>query len=281
MRAYINRAIAFGQKGDYERAFADISKAIELAPGLADAYAQRANLHLRRQDFDRAIADAARAIELDPKNADAYDNRGYAYWRKGEDGLAIADATNALTINSRLFHVLRYRALAYERVGNYAGALADYDKLIENEPNDPKHAITAALLRFVTGDFMAAAAALELRTDVHGILFRYLARARGGDSANAAADELADKSRRVGLSFRVWPYAFIELYLGQRAPNELIKAAVKTTDRCLAHFYVGEWYLLRSEINDATSNLKAAVALCSRDVIEYRAAVAELARLKS
>jgi lipoprotein NlpI len=60
----------------------------------------------------------------------------------------------------------------------------------------------------------------------------------------------------------------------------MFKAAIKTTDRCLAHFYVGEWHLLRKEFADATADLKAAVELCSRDVTEYRAAVAELARQK-
>jgi lipoprotein NlpI len=119
--------------------------------------------------------------------------------------------------------------------------------------------------------------ALELRTDVYGILFRYLARARAGESADA---ELADNARRIGLSLRVWPYAFIELYLGKRSPDEMLKAASKTTDRCLAYFYIGEWHILRNELAEAEANLNGAAELCSRDGIEYRAAVAELARQK-
>jgi tetratricopeptide (TPR) repeat protein len=277
---YSVRGNAYQGKGDQDRAIADITKAIALDPKSGGAYVSRANIHVRRGDFERAIADATKAIEIDPNNARAYDNRGYAYWRKREDDLAIADATNAIAIDSKLINVYGYRAAAYERRGDHVLALADYDTLVATDPSNPKHAGAAALLRFVMGDFGAASAGLESKADVYGILFRYLARARGGDAADSAESELADKARRVGLSFRVWPYAFIELYLGQRSPDEMFKAAVKRTDRCLAHFYVGEWHLLRKEIADAASDLKAAAELCSRDVIEYRAAVAELARLK-
>jgi tetratricopeptide (TPR) repeat protein len=278
--AYINRGNAYTGKGEDGRGIADATKALEIDPKLAIAYVNRANIYVRRGDFERAIDDATKAIEIDPNNARAYDNRGYAYWRKREDNLAIADATSAIAIDSKLTNVYGYRAAAYERRGDHALALADYDTLVATDPGNPKHAGAAALLRFVTGDFGAASAGLESKADVYGILFRYLARARGGDAPDSAESELADKARRVGLSFRVWPYAFIELYLGQRSPDEMLKAAVKTTDRCLAHFYVGEWHLLRKELADATSNLKAASELCLRDVIEYRAAVAELARLK-
>jgi tetratricopeptide (TPR) repeat protein len=278
--AYVNRAQIHAIKGEYDQAVADATKAVEIDPTLAIAYVSRANIHVRRGDFERAIADAAKAIEIDPNNARAYDNRGYAYWRRREDDLAIADATNAIAIDSKLINVYGYRAAAYERRGDYVLALADYDTLVATDPSNPRHASAAALLRFVMGDFGAASAGLGSKADVYGILFRYLARARGGDAVDSAATELANKARRVGLSFRVWPYAFIELYLGQRSPDEMLKAAVRTTDRCLAHFYVGEWHLLRKELADATSNLKAAAELCSTDVIEYRAAVAELARLK-
>ena len=34
---------------------------------------------LRKKDYDRAIADLSKAIELDPRNADAYAARGSAY----------------------------------------------------------------------------------------------------------------------------------------------------------------------------------------------------------
>jgi hypothetical protein len=60
----------------------------------------------------------------------------------------------------------------------------------------------------------------------------------------------------------------------------MLAAAVKRSDRCLAQFYVGEWHTLKGNSRDATAALGAAAEICSHDSIEYRAATAELARLK-
>ena len=43
-------------------------------------------------DYDAAIADYSRAIEIDPNYAFAYYNRGLAYRRIGNDDAADADA---------------------------------------------------------------------------------------------------------------------------------------------------------------------------------------------
>lgn len=64
--AYANRGIVHRHKGDYDRAIADYSKAIELNPQYADAYYNRAIAYQHKGDNDRAAADANRAIALDP-----------------------------------------------------------------------------------------------------------------------------------------------------------------------------------------------------------------------
>mgnify|MGYP001595382467 CR=1 FL=1 len=40
--------------------------------------------YYNKGDYDRAIADYTRAIELDPKDAITYSNRGIVYYNKGE-----------------------------------------------------------------------------------------------------------------------------------------------------------------------------------------------------
>jgi lipoprotein NlpI len=137
------------------------------------------------------------------------------------------------------------------------------------------------VLHFVKGDFKGASAnllhALELKDDLYVMLFRYLARAHIGER-EAAEAELAENARRWKV--RVWPYAFIELYLGKRSPEAMLNAALRRSDRCLVQFHVGEWHALRSQSAEAMTALSAAVEICSKDSIEYRAATAELARLK-
>ena len=62
---------------------ADLTKALEIDPTLANAYVSRANAYGRKGEFDKAIADATKAIEINPEDASAYDNRGFAYGSKG------------------------------------------------------------------------------------------------------------------------------------------------------------------------------------------------------
>ena len=48
-------------------------------------------VHYRNGDYDKAIADYTKAIELNPDYAEAYYNRGLAYSRKDEDDKSDAD----------------------------------------------------------------------------------------------------------------------------------------------------------------------------------------------
>ena len=61
------------------------------------AYVFRAIAYFNKGDYDRAIADATQAIELDGKNLDAYFNRGVVYEKKGDYDRAVADYTKAIT----------------------------------------------------------------------------------------------------------------------------------------------------------------------------------------
>src|SRR5215472_3164077 len=71
------------ERGDFRGAIADWSRAIELDPGSASAYADRCGAKQMIGDNDGAIADCTRAIELDPKAGLAYGGRGYARQAKG------------------------------------------------------------------------------------------------------------------------------------------------------------------------------------------------------
>ena len=116
--AYNNRGLAYGNKGDYDRAIADFNEAIRLDPKLRHRLQQPRRRvpqqgrlrprHRRLQrgdparseqrhppttiaatpmhakgDYDRAIADYNEAIRLNPKYALAYTNRGNAWRQQG------------------------------------------------------------------------------------------------------------------------------------------------------------------------------------------------------
>jgi len=92
--------------------------------------------HCSRRNFDAASADYTRALELNPKNADAYANRALARLEKGDTAGALADDNRALELNPGNPDVYGVRALARQIQGDFSDALADYDKVIELNPDN-------------------------------------------------------------------------------------------------------------------------------------------------
>jgi tetratricopeptide (TPR) repeat protein len=71
------RGASYNNKGEYDRAIADLNDAIRLDPNLAFAYTNRGFSYNNKDECDRAIADLSNAIRLDPNSAAAYNNRGH------------------------------------------------------------------------------------------------------------------------------------------------------------------------------------------------------------
>ena len=93
--AYNNRGTAWFYKGDYDRAIADCSKALELNPRYAEAYHQLAWIlaicpDKRYQNATKAVELAQKAVELNPE-ADFLDTLAMTYTEAGK----LADAIEA------------------------------------------------------------------------------------------------------------------------------------------------------------------------------------------
>jgi tetratricopeptide (TPR) repeat protein len=99
---YKSRADAYFASGDYERAIADLSKAITLNPKGAEGYVRRGIAYEKEGDHKDAIADFSAVIRLKPGYATAYTMRGGAYEVAGDKGKAIADFRAALAIDPSL-----------------------------------------------------------------------------------------------------------------------------------------------------------------------------------
>ncbi len=312
--AYIDRGIAYTGKREYDRAIADFDEAIRIDPKLAEGYINRCHANLSKGDYDRAIIDCDDAIRINPRHMDAYVDRGYSYYRKGDYDRALADYTQAISLFPQNADAYRYRADSFYGKGDYLHAIADYTEALGLNPQDarayssrasvyadqddydkaiadyqaalkllPKNAgylRSLGLVKFRKGDFQGSAADLlrsvEQKDDIYAMLFRYLARSRAGEPAGP---ELEANIGR--LSTREWPYAVAELYLGKRAPEATMDAAANPDDRCEAQFYIGEWQLLNGHQAEAEAALSVAVDTCQKGYIEYKAAVAELARIRA
>jgi len=137
-RAYYHRGTKLLKLGgeNLDLAVADFTEAIQLRPDYGAAYFNRGTAYLSREDYDRAIADIDKAIEIEPPdNFSYYQNQGLAYSRKGDYDRAIADYNKA--IEASLWEdpfILLNRAAAYKRNGDIERANADCRRAHELNP---------------------------------------------------------------------------------------------------------------------------------------------------
>jgi len=150
--------VIYTAKGDYDRALADLSRAIDLDPKLAFAFAERAHAYTNKGDPERAVADASRAIELDPKSSSSWRARGRAYSAKGDYDRAVADYSQAIKANPTDAHAVGDRGFAYVKKGDAERAMADYMRAIELDPKFMRPYNNRGLLYLQRGDYDRAIA---------------------------------------------------------------------------------------------------------------------------
>jgi len=94
-------SVKFAQK-NWEGAVAEASKAIEAAPGTAEAYITRSGAYANLGRLSEALADAQAAIKLDPDQGLAYNNRGYVFELQKKPRQAALDYEIACGLKSEL-----------------------------------------------------------------------------------------------------------------------------------------------------------------------------------
>lgn len=127
--AYTNRGLAKYNKGNYDDAIADQTKAISMnPPWISDAYVRRGMAFKAKKDFITAIADMDQAVKLKPDSIYALSNRGVAYRENKQFDLAIADATKVISLGPNDSGAYLDRGDAFKAKRDYVSALADYDQ---------------------------------------------------------------------------------------------------------------------------------------------------------
>jgi tetratricopeptide (TPR) repeat protein len=131
---YYNKTIAYIQSGQYDKAVAGYTKAIELNPKLAEAFCNRAHAYIRTGQEVKAIIDCNKSIELNPKRPEAYQIRGASYSQLGRYKQAVADFSKAIEINPKGADAFLGRGDAYAKIGNMEEAEKNLLKAIELNP---------------------------------------------------------------------------------------------------------------------------------------------------
>jgi tetratricopeptide (TPR) repeat protein len=93
------RAQLFALAFDYNAAFADMTRAIDLDPRNPELYVLRGQIVILLYDWDRVLVDYNTAIELDPEFAKAYFYRGILYYSLLDRENALIDFEQAIELS--------------------------------------------------------------------------------------------------------------------------------------------------------------------------------------
>lgn len=134
--AYNNRGCEYDDKGDYSKAIADYTKAIQLKPDYAEAYNNRGNSYSDIEEIDKAIEDYSKAIEVNPDYYVAYSNRAGIFIDKEMYKEALRDLRKAIKLNPYSDKAFGKIAQVRLRQGKYKDALKNVNAAIRLNGND-------------------------------------------------------------------------------------------------------------------------------------------------
>jgi tetratricopeptide (TPR) repeat protein len=138
---YYNRAFIYLYLHDYEQVVINTTKAIELDTKKANAYGLRGLAYIQLSQFQKALEDTDVAVMIDPNRAEFFEWRGWAYGALENNEQALNDLTTAITINPDLSHSYILRGTIYCKMGKYQEALNDLSIYIKQEPTGEAYTV--------------------------------------------------------------------------------------------------------------------------------------------
>jgi tetratricopeptide (TPR) repeat protein len=172
-RDFYNSASGALERGDAQAAIADFTKAVELSPSYAEAYAKRAEAYRQaqnrqsayedylraaeifqfRNEYDKAYSAYQEALKLNPKGTAAYLGRGSLYLARNEAIAAIADFDQAISLDRH--NVDGYIGLGRARYnqGNFDKAAKHFRDARSIDSDNPIIHQYLMLSHFGAGDF--------------------------------------------------------------------------------------------------------------------------------
>jgi tetratricopeptide (TPR) repeat protein len=159
-QALYNRGFTWGQKGEHDRALADLSRVIDQLPGapveqIAQALNNRGFTWAQKGEHDKALADYSRVIDQLPGApvediAQVLNNRGFTWGQKGQHDKALADYSWIIdqlpgAPVEQIAKALYNRGVTWGQKGEHDRALADYSRVIDQLPGAPVEQIARAM----------------------------------------------------------------------------------------------------------------------------------------
>lgn len=125
--------LVFGDRGNYNAAVAEYTKAIGIAPDYP-YFTNRAHAYQQLKDFRAAVADYSEAVRIKPEDSGSYFRRGNLYAEMGEHDAAISDFRKAVDTATDEVTRTAYRGRLYHVQGRKEDAATAYRSVIA-DPN--------------------------------------------------------------------------------------------------------------------------------------------------
>ena len=140
--AHCNLGNALIEKGSVDDAIAHYQKALQIAPGYAEALNNLGNALLQKGSVDDAITHFQKALQIGPDNAEAHYNLGNALLQKGKMDEAIVHYQRALQIKPDYAKAHYNLGSILLQKGSVDEAIAHYQKALEIKPDHVKARIS-------------------------------------------------------------------------------------------------------------------------------------------
>ncbi len=155
------------QKGDYQGAISDYSKAIDLNRNYAEAYNNRGNARAAINQRSAAINDFTQAVRINSNDEYAYSNRGTVYLEDGKKEQALTDFNKAIKINPSYAKAYYHRGLANSDLGNWREAVSDFTNAISRSSQYAKAYYQRADVKERDGDRSGARTDFQKAADLY------------------------------------------------------------------------------------------------------------------
>ena len=129
--AYSDRANAYYNLNDYDKAESDAKRYVDAGGKNFDAFNTLMRVYKDRKKYDDALKYSEKYIELYPKSKRGHNMAGRVYSAMGDHKKAVEEFTKALKQDSKFVSAYQNRSIAYQEMGDMKKALADAEKSLK------------------------------------------------------------------------------------------------------------------------------------------------------
>lgn len=154
--SYANRGAFYGEADDYDSAFRELNRAIDLFPQAEASYINRGLVFRNTGNLDRAMEDFNTALRISPGNPKALLNRGICHALKKDYDSALADFTAVAATDPIAGEAILNRDKALEEKSAMNSQIEALARQEEKEPGRADIRVDRGLLLYQRGDLEGA-----------------------------------------------------------------------------------------------------------------------------